>query len=80
MTQTSKPKPFRDLMEGFLFPALIAYCLVLPNIHFPALASQTVIPREIFIYLFSIVFVVTIARSNAIKLNGFYLAALSFCL
>ena len=67
-------------MEGFLFPALIAYCLVLPNIHFPALASQTVIPREIFIYLFSIVFVVTIARSNAIKLNGFYLAALSFCL
>jgi O-antigen ligase len=57
---------------------LIAYCLLLPNIHISGLASQTVVPREFFLYLYSVVFVLFLAQLKEHRVNAFFLLALCF--
>ena len=66
------------LTDGKVFPALIAFCLLLPNIHYAGLASQTVIPREFFLYFYSIVFVIALVRLGSVRYNTFYLLSLAF--
>lgn len=67
-------------MNGKLFMLFMAFCLLLPSIHYTGLASQTVIPRELFIYAFSIVFVIAIAGAETLRYNRFYLFSLLFLL
>ena len=66
------------LTDGKVFPALIVFCLLLPNVHYAGLASQTVIPREFFLYLYSIVFVIVLVRQGSLRYNTFYLLSLAF--
>ena len=68
---------FQNQMNGKRFMLFMAFCLLLPSIHYTGLASQTVIPRELFIYIFSIVFVIAIASAETLRYNRFYLFSMA---
>lgn len=57
---------------------LVAFCLLLPNIHITALASQVVIPREFFLYFCSALFVLFLSKRDKLSYNVFFLVALVF--
>jgi O-antigen ligase len=73
MNEAIDPPPIRRA----LLALLIIFCLLLPNIHVTALASQVVIPREFLLCLYAVVFVLLLAQQKSFRYNSFFI--LSFC-
>lgn len=65
-------------LKAGLAALLIAFCLLLPNMHFSLLASPVVIPREFLLYFFSVVFIFVLAQREALRYNAFFALSLVF--
>lgn len=74
MNEAIDHSPIRRPLLAFL----ILFCLLLPNIHITALASQVVIPREFFLYLYSVVFIFLLTRQKSFHYNTFFILAFCF--
>jgi O-antigen ligase len=60
------------------FVLLVIFCLLLPNIHFTALVSQVVLPREFFLYLYSTLFILFLTQRDKLGYNTFFIVASGF--
>jgi O-antigen ligase len=60
------------------FTMLVLFCLLLPNIHITALASQVVLPREFFLFLYSPFFILFLSQQKKPTYNTFFIVALGF--